>query len=191
MKHKNPLKEYISRLFQQSWILVTGSVGFAITFLVGIFFPELNIRVVYFIIFGVALIIGGYSAFASLLKEYDELDSKFHELDEKKPNIVVGFNDNSNRISKNLEFNITALDPKPDFDRWVNDKRKELIEKIPTNSTFTGIARSIAALANSELNPNYKQEVEKYLQEYREYLVNIYECGLDRAFELSIAVENK
>ncbi|MBM3180813.1 MAG: hypothetical protein FJZ86_10715 [Chloroflexi bacterium] len=191
MKSNNPLKEYFLRLLQQSWILVTGSVGFLITFLVGIFVPELNIRIVYIIIFSVALIIGGYSAFAGLLKEYGELDQKFHELEEKKPNIVVGFRENSNLLNRSVELNITTLSAKPDFDKWVKEKYEKLTRYESIDSSLIGLTRAIAGLANSEPNPNYKHELENYLREYREYLVDIYECGIDRAFEVNIAVENK
>ena len=188
MKSKNPLKEYFSRLLQQSWILVTGSVGFLITFLVGILAPELNIRIVYIIIFGVALIIGGYSAFAGLFKEYEELELKFHELEEKKPNIIVGFLDQSNHLSKNLKIDLYPLPPKPDFENLANKKHKELLNDQPNNRDLFGIG---AMRVFYQPNPNFNKEIEIYIQEYREYLVQTYEAGIDRAYKINIVIDNK
>lgn len=166
-------------------------MGFFITFLVDIFFPGLNAWIVYLAIFGIGLIIGGYSAFASLFKEYKELEQKLYEIEDKTPNISVGFRDSEGHLSKSLQLKITPISSSPDFDKMINDKRKQLVEEAPDNSTLYGMGKAIAALAYGEPNPNYKQEIEDYLRAYREYLIGVYESGLDRAFELTVVVENR
>jgi hypothetical protein len=140
------------------------------------------------VVFVGAVIIGSYNVFKDLLEEYKVLESKIRELEDKKPNVTVSFLDQSNHLSKNLRIDLHPLPPKPDIENLVNKKHKELLNNQPDNS---GLYRLDALSVFYQPNLNFNKEVEIYIQEYREYLVQAYEAGVDRAFKINIIVENK
>jgi CHASE2 domain-containing sensor protein len=71
---KRSLSEYFRRLFQQTWLLVTGGVGFLVSLVAEIFFPNSYVLVVYLAIFIVGIFVGGYFAFVDLLVDYEKLE---------------------------------------------------------------------------------------------------------------------
>ncbi|MDO9129346.1 MAG: hypothetical protein Q7U34_05720 [Anaerolineales bacterium] len=187
MNKRNPIREYLRRLFRQTWLLVTGGIGFLVTLVAELFFPNLYVFAVYLIIFVMAVIIGGYFAFVDLLLDYEKLEDKLKDIESKKPDIKVAFQKGNGRISKEIELHLSPLPPKPDYDSLVEQKRKNLFANRPENRGMLGLAAS----ALSHVNTHYDQDVIKYIEEYREYLVKAYECSLDRAFAILPFIENK
>jgi hypothetical protein len=188
MKNTNPLQEYISRLLHQTGIVITGIFGFLIAFITDVFYPSVNARIIYIVVFIGAVIIGSYNVFKDLLEEHKVLQIRIRELEEKKPNIIVGFLDQSNHLSKNLKIDLYPLPPEPDFENLVNKKHKELLNNGPDNRDLVGLG---AMSVFYQPNPNYNKEVEIYIQEYREYLIQNYEAGVDRAYKINIVIDNK
>jgi len=91
-----------------------------------------------------------------------------------------------------LSISISENPTKPDIDMLINNKRNELLgkEKTPQATdtlaeAFRTISQSALMASLSEPNPNYKEDIEKYLLEYESYLVKEYEIKLDRAFKLA------
>ena len=188
MKNRNPLQEYISRLLHQTGVVITGIFGFLIAFATDVFYPNLNARIIYIVVFVGAVIIGSYNVFKDLLEEHKVLQTKIRELEEKKPNIIVGFLDQTNHLTKNLKIDLYPLPSKPDFEDLANKKHKELLNNEPGNRDLLGLG---AMSVFYQPNPNFNKEVEIYIQEYREYLVQIYEAGIDRAYKINLVIDNK
>ncbi len=187
MKNRNPLSEYFRRLFQQTWLLVTGGVGFLVSLVAEIFFPNSYVLVVYLAIFIVGIFVGGYFAFVDLLVDYEKLEEKINDLENRKPDITVLFKKGDGQISNEPEFRLLPIAPKPDYDTLVERKSKELLENRPENRSALGLLGS----ALSTVNKNYEHDVKEYLIEYREYLTRVYECTIDRAYAIYPFVENR
>jgi hypothetical protein len=164
------VKEYISRLFRQTWILATGGVGFIVSAVLEVVFPGLGINwVVYVAIFLASLIFGGYAVFADMAKERaseeqehertrgalegkiaqleerqqrmeSEYDLKLAEYEERRPRIVVRLQDEANRPTRSLEIHLEPPPPRPDFDAWVKEKEMELLTKRNKVQPTEGIA---------------------------------------------------
>lgn len=187
MKKRFPLREYFSRLAHQTWLLATGGIGFLVTLIAEIFFPNSFVLIIYLAIFFLGLLVGGYRVFVELLHVYEALEKELHTLENRKPEIKVGFLDKAGQLTTRLELWLNQIPGYPDFDALVEEKRIELVENRPSTRTTSLIAGSIGL---SYPNPNYDQELEKYFQEYREFLVKTYECNIDRAITLQVVIEN-
>lgn len=187
MNNRSPLKEYSRRLLQQTWLLITGGVGFLVTLVAELFFPNPYVPFVYIAIFIASLIVGGYFAFVELLKDYDELEEKVNNLDDQKPDIDVSFLREDGQISKETTLWLHPMAPEPDFDVMVEEERKKLIANRPNNHPLFGRMDSSSGIVNR----HYMQDVEDYLVEYREYLVRVYESTINRANAIRLFVENR
>jgi hypothetical protein len=203
MRTRDILKEYASRLIHQTLIQVTGGLGFILTAVLEIFFPGVLIKWVFYIIILVAgLIVGSYFVFADLLREHrdkekeleraiGELELKISELEDKRPRIVIGLQDEAKHSVKRLEVRLSPCSPRPDLDGLVEKKREELLARQHHGRSSGNIAAAIASAALGRPTPNYREEVEQYLVEYRNFLVRAYESTLDRAYPITPVVENK
>jgi len=67
----------------------------------------------------------------------------------------------------------------------LEEKKKELVAERP-NRSLNRWASSVF----SQPNPNYDEEIEEYLKNYRVYLYQLYECALDRAFAIRPIIQN-
>lgn len=206
MERKTKLKEYCSRLLKRTWLLATGGVGFIVTLVVELVFPNVIILIVYAAILAVALVVSGYFVFVDLVKESDkreeeheraiaELEARLGELESRQPRIVIGFQDQQTHLTKSLRIQLHPLPPEPNYDALIQEKRSELFGK-QRGSQSQSLQASIAALellALSRPNPRYQEEVEEYLVEYRAYLTRRYErkIAVDRAHCLVPIVENQ
>ena len=152
-----------------------------------IFFPNSYVLLVYLAIFAVGIFVGGYFAFADLLANYEKLEEKINDLDNKKPDIKVFFQSKDGQPSKELEFALAPIKPNLDYESLVERKKKELLVNHPDNKN----ARGVFGVSLFTINNNYDQDVKDYLIEYREYLTRLYECGIDRAFAIYPFIENR
>jgi hypothetical protein len=109
MKNRNAFQEYVFRLLHQTGAVITGIFGFLIAFIAEVFYPSLNARIIYIVVFIGAVIIANFNVFKDLLKEYKILESKIRELEDNKPNIAVGFRDSKGHLNKSLELNISSV----------------------------------------------------------------------------------
>lgn len=187
MKKRSPLSEYFRRLFQQTWLLVTGGVGFLVSLIAGIFFPNSYILVVYLVIFIVGIFVGGYFAFVDLLSDYEKLEEKIIDIENRKPDINVFLKKRDGQTSNEIVLRLNPVAPKPDYDELVERKRKKLMAKLSENRGAFGLLGS----ALYTVNKNYDQEVKEYLIKYKEHLMRVYECSIDRAYAIYPFVENR
>jgi hypothetical protein len=154
----------------------------------------------------VALVVSGYFVFVDLVEESEkkekdhklaiaEFESRLDELESRQPRIAVGFRDQQGHLTKSLQVQLHSLPPEPSYDALIQEKRSELLDK-QRGSRSQSLQDSVAALASAALsrpNPQYQEEVEEYLVEYRAYLIRRYErkIAADRAHSLFPIVENQ
>lgn len=153
-----------------------------------IFFPNSYILVVYLAIFIVSILVGGYFAFGDLLLDYEKLEEKIIDIENRKPDINVLWKKEDGQISNEIELRLTPVSPKPDYDELVERKRKKLLADSPENRGAIGLLGSAPSYT---VNKSYAQDVKEYLIKYREYLVRIFECSIDRAYAIYPFVENR
>jgi hypothetical protein len=202
MKHRPIIKKYTYYLTKATIAYATGFLGLAITAIIEICFPNRFVPgEIYVMILGLALIFGSYSAFANLLKEsktkekelnstINELKSKVRELQNKQPNLVIGFQDENNHLTKTLHFQLNPLPPKSTIDTWIEKEVQKELERLAekerkNNSRHTGIGLLRA-------NPNYRQELKQYEEKYCAYVRRQFEffTAKTRAYAVKLVVEN-
>jgi len=143
------------------------------------------------ILVGGGLLASAYLVHLETAQTLEERERRIGELESQRPHIVVGFQDSVGHLVKKLELQLIPLPPKPDFDILVEEKRKELLANRPPTRSVTGLAAAIASASFSRPNPHYEDEVEQYLVEFREFLIRVYECTIDRAYAIHPIIENK
>lgn len=138
-----------------------------------------------------------FSAFLVYLETQQALrenDLKIHELIGEEPNVIVGFQDETGHLVQTHQIRLQPLPPKPDFDLLVEKERRELLNKPQVHrisSNFTEVMNQ--TMFGTTPNPNYEEEVEQYLPQYRSYLARLYEHSIanDRTRALVPIVHNK
>lgn len=143
------------------------------------------------VLVGGGLLASAYLVYLETIQALEEQERRIRELESQRPHIIVGFQDSAGHLVKKLELQLSPLPPKPDFDALVEEKRKELLANRPPTRSIAGLAAAIASASFSRPNPHYEDEVERYLVEFREFLVRVYECIIDRAYAIHPIIENK
>lgn len=123
-----------------------------------------------------------------------ERDLKIHEFIDEEPNVIVGFQDEIGHLVETYQIRLQPLPPKPDFDLLVENERRQLLNKpqVPcVSSNLTEVMNQ--TVFGITPNPNYEKEVERYLPQYHNYLVRLYEHSIanDRTRALVPIVHNK
>jgi hypothetical protein len=202
MKTSHILGNYISRLFHQTLVQVTGGLGFLVTAILELAFPGQIIKwVAYLILLISGLVVGGYQVFTDLLKEHnaetgklqakiDALGKKLHDLEHGQPQIIVGAQDGKGLLAQNIQIDLSPLPPQPLLDSLIAQKRTDLIAK-QQQGQVPGIKGMMSSLGRP--NPDYRTEVEKYLEDYRKYLIRVYDNSIidDRLRAITPIVENR
>lgn len=194
--------EWGRRFFRHAAGIATGVIGLVILAALDIadVFPVDWLA--YAILAAVALALGSYMAFEDLWKEYQqekancesaisgqkartqELQDRIREIETRRPNVSVGFQDDTGHLVKRMKFELRPLPESPDLDSLIEEKRRRLLGRQPA-------AGSPSALVNWT-NSQYLNEVEQYLLSYRPFLHRQYEyrLALDRTRFIVPAVEN-
>lgn len=187
MKSEEPpvFIKYLQRVIKHTGFLVTGIIGFAVLGVIDLFLPTIDLKIAYILILAVSLIIANYLVYLDMSKENKDLRQKVDDLECKKPIIDVWFPNND--VKKPLVKTLTlhTLPPMPDYDAKVEEKKNELLIKGHNENTLSKYVVRIQTK-----NANYFNEVENYLEQYRKYIEQLYECTCDRAYAVSVAVEN-
>lgn len=143
-----------------------------------------------------------FLVYLDLEKETERLKSDLLLIEESRPIINVGFKDDNFELNKSLDFILQPNPKSPDFEELLNIERKRLLSKqfpkidIEISPELKKFIESIPVPKisyPSEFvnNPNYEEDIEKYLPKYREYLIKKYEIGLKRAFFISPIIINE
>lgn len=149
------------------------------------------------VLVSLGLIISSYLVFLESERSKEELAEKFSKLIDSQPKINVGFMESNGVTAQKIVLHLQPIPSKPDFDGIILDKRSELFprqSRIPSSDlpkAMSKLAESMAKASFSKPNPNYKEEVEQYLLDYREYLEAAFDINLDRAFQIKPIVINE
>ena len=149
------------------------------------------------VLVSLGLIISSYLVFLESEQSKEELAERFKKIADSQPKIHVGFMESNGTTTPKIELHLQQIPPKPDFDNIVSEKRSELFARQSRISpsdlpkAMRNFADTMAFAAFSKPNPNYEEEVEQYLLEFREYLNVAFEINLDRAFQIKPIVMNK
>lgn len=183
---------YIRRLAKQTINRIFFAVDVISVFL--LLYPPLQISP--FISLGLRIfiiltfLISGYSVFLEISnehqKEIERLQSRINELEGKRPEIKVWFQADSG-VTSELGIQLARTELKPDYDALLEQERKRLNSKRDSHQ-FSSISEAIS----KQLNPNYDEEVEEYIRQYRRYLERSYDVTLyeDRFRRIRLAAEN-
>jgi len=127
------------------------------------------------VLVGIGLLVSAYLVHLETAQALKEQELRTCQLEDQQPYIVVGFQDTACHLVERLELQLNPLPPKPDFDALIADKRRQLLAKQRDHEFSGGLAAPITVLALSKPNPHYEEEFERYLVEYRDYLLRQYE----------------
>jgi hypothetical protein len=202
MKRRMIIAEWGKRFLHQVAVIATGIFGLVLLAALDIGNVLSPDWLAYAILAIVALTAGSYLVFEDLWKEYQqekakyestiaaqevrarELEGRIGELEARQPRISAGFQDDAGRLVKRIKFQLRPLPQSPDLDSLVEEKRKHLLRrKADEGSPLALVKRP---------NPDYLEELEQYLAEYRQFLYRQYEYSfaLDRTRCIVPAVEN-
>lgn len=204
MASKNHLNEYVSRLVHQTLVQLTGGLGFILAAILELIFPGAIIKWVFYLILLIAgLVVGGYQVFVEIVKEHavernnlaqhiDTLKVKLRGFEEKQPHISVQLLDNNSHSTNRLLIALNHLPPAPSLEDEIAKKRNELLAKKRSKPIELDSRARIVFEGLDLLNPDYDREVEEYLPEYKDYLIEKYECSIanDRLRGVELIAEN-
>ncbi len=100
------------------------------------------------------------------IQQIEESQKRIREFEEKQPSLLVGFQDEDQRLVSEAQITLKAAPDLPNFDEMVETKRWELLEKKNQK------------VASKQLNfqkglfvvdPEYDKRVEEYLKRYQQY----------------------
>jgi len=205
MASKSQLGEYVYRLFHKSLVQITGGLGFVCTLILEFISPGGIIKwLIYLALVIVSMLIGSYQVFTEIRKEHSKelndltqdintLNEKIRELEEKRPRVNVRFVNENGKPTQRLKIHLTPLPPMVDLENKIKEKRNELIAKKNPSPIELDTKLKITIAGLDKLNPDYDREVDEYLINYRQYLIEKYECSIadDRLRRIEITVENK
>ena len=179
MKPK-PFIEFITRFFRLTGVLITGLVGFLVGLIIDIWIPDLDSIISYLTIFVISFVFASYLTFRDLYLDYFSLFQEKIKAEQSKPIVEFGFINNKNDICKELNISLGKNPPKPNIDELIDKKRQELL--INSTESYGPVYLF--------LNDNYLHEIEPYLDRYRNFLENRYECEIDKAFLIHFSTHN-
>ena len=179
MKPK-PFIEFVKRFLKLTGVQITGLVGFVVSLIIDIYIPDLNSIISYSTIFVISFVIASYLTFRDLYLDYFSLYQENLKIEQSKPILEFGFINNKNDIVKELNISLGKNPPKPNINETINKKRQELLidstESIGPVYLFS--------------NDKYLLEIEPYLDKYRKFLEDRYECEIDKAFLIPFSIHN-
>lgn len=202
MKHFSIIRKYISYLWHEARIHITGLLELIVSIIIGEIWPNVFVWWGLFLVtFGLAIVVSSYFAFANLYREYQtknnnlkntisKLKSEINELRNKQPSLIVGFQGSDNRLTKSLHFQLNPLPPKSTIDAQIEETVQEELERLAEKERKSNSRHMGVGLLRP--NPNYKQELKQYEKEYRAYTRRQFEFLItkDRTHAIRPIIEN-
>jgi hypothetical protein len=136
---------------------------------------------------GFGILLSAYSVYRENKRDLEGCRSDLQEFTERQPDIAVGFQEEDGRLARALRLRARALS-KPDLDTYVERRRQRLIAKQEESSSSSFLP---SPGLPKEPNPYYETELERYLVEYREWLLKIYRHATGMVFCVLPIVENR
>jgi hypothetical protein len=112
---------------------------------------------------------------------------KIAELENNQPRISVGFQGKTRNLVKTFRFNFRSLPSKLSLEALVEDKRVEWFGKFRRAQLESSLDLAPSTVAE----PDFLEELEQYLINYRDWLLKKYERTTDRARRLVPIIENQ
>ena len=142
---------------------------------------------------GIGFLVSAFLVHLDTQRELRELEIRVRELEDQKPRITVGFQDETGHLTKTLRIQLRPLPPKPDLNALVEKKRECLLKKWRDRHSAPNTIASIIESVNRGPNPHYEEDVEEYLPKYRSYLIRRYEQRVanDRTRSVVPVVQNE
>ena len=144
------------------------------------------------VLVSIGLLISSYLVYKEELEASQAIQDRMALLANSRPDIEVGFRDLQGKLSNRIGFQLEPLAERPDIDELVAKERERLLTSSlvspavpPALSEFAKIATTVAAMAMSDPNPNYKDQLDEYLIDFRKYLITQYDIKLNRCLEIT------
>jgi hypothetical protein len=201
------IKDYIKRLFNGTWLLVTGlveGVTIALDSLSDADFP----RSLYPIVLGVSLVAGGYSAYVAkvkecedeerrLRKEVEALQRRLNDHENRKPDLRIWML-RDDIPERELEVSLKLRPPRPSVPELVGEERTRQLGRLEEYksqlqaSPSLGLEWGPQGLFLAGANPRFPQDLEEYLGDFAAYLDKRYRHSIrgDRFERLTPLIEN-
>ena len=188
-KSHTMIGEYITRMSNKLYIWI-GSAAFTVLGIIAShIWPSPVPWPVYLVFLVIGVIIAGYQVFNDISKESTKLGEHIRELEDTAPRIIVGLDQDGKLVkSSTIEFNIPI---EPNYDDDVEKSKQQLLAIFDQQNKDASNAR-LLQIAGIGINPNYKRDVEVYLDKYRDYLKRLYEYNLvkQKVLQIHPVVEN-
>jgi len=137
--------------------------------------------------FSIGILISSYLVHVDMLQELIELKNRLESYESKRVRLEVGFADERRQLQKEISTPLSAIEPL-NLNNIVEQKRQELLQKQSNNGV--GFATAFGAYLTEQPNPDYKEEVEEYLQSYKDYIEFAYAVKENRIIAFQILVRN-
>ena len=132
----------------------------------------------------ICLLISSYLVYKEELEASRAIQVRMALLEDSRPDIEVGFRDLQGNLSNRIEFQLEPLPERPDIDELVAKEKECLLSRSPTSPLM-------ALKAMGDPNPNYGEELDEYMSDFRKYKIAEYEIGLDRCLEIGPMLSNQ
>lgn len=146
-----------------------------------------------FILAGLGLFVSVFLVHLDDKRVVAESERKIGEIEAKQPRLVVGLQDENGQPVRTLRIQLSSLPAKPEYDAALEKERERLLAKRRDYLSPGDVAAAVGRSLLGGGNPHYDEELERYLAEYRNYLVRKHERGLvaDRTRAFTLAVRNE
>ncbi|MFZ7131614.1 MAG: hypothetical protein ACOWWR_04590 [Eubacteriales bacterium] len=174
------IREYLNQIAHKLWALWGSALLTVAGIVTNYLFDEPVPWFVWFGIFIVGVFIAGYQVFRDTARERNKLL-------QDSPQIEIGF-EQEGKIIDSIVININ--DPiEPQYDDEVEKKKIGLLSQY--QQCKSEMKLSIMGILGTSLNSNFSEELTAYLDEYRDYLKELYEYFLIKQRMLQIYLVTK
>lgn len=145
-------------------------------------------------------VISSYLVYIEIEKDKQYIQNRLDSIENLAPNINVGLKDINGNFTEEFVVRLKKIPPYPNFDEIIDDKRNQLLSKKQTNTSNRLFKNDVSRIRSdfgsltdtlaSEPNPEYENEIDEYLINYRKFLLTKFEFELDRSFSFSPIVVN-
>lgn len=178
--------QYLFRLLKSTAFIVTGIVGFIVSAFVSSVFELENQWIFYVLVLPIGFIIGGIKLFLEMDLEIQELKSEIAHYKLSKPKFEIKAKVNDREVDDPCLL-LHKKPEYPDIEKLVSEEKKRLLSKRSADSSSPfGLS-----ILKNQPNKNFQRELEVYLEDYKRYLLQVWECSINRSNEINLLIRNQ
>lgn len=178
-------RQYLIDFLKSITHQLTGIVPFLLAFIIDIVFKVANEWIYYVVAIPISITIGGFNLYKEQYQEIQRLENELKRYTSLKPEVEIKVKVNG-KIHPNPVLFLQPIPERPDTEKLVQKEKERLAADIE-KQTYRPFG--LGSLGQ-ERNPNFEQNLDAYLVDYKNFLIKIWECCVNRANAINLLLDN-